>query len=119
MENKGATMAGEERPHILRSEFADDPEIGELVQQFVSELPGKVEDLSRALQGGDAVRLRTLAHQLKGSAGGYGFPTIGEVACRVEQCLKSGGSPEAALEKVRGSVDELLAICRRAIPGER
>jgi HPt (histidine-containing phosphotransfer) domain-containing protein len=112
-------MPDENRPPILRSEFANDPEIGELVEQFVAEMPAKVEALREAFLSGDAARLKTMAHQLKGAAGGYGFPTVGEVARRVEQCLKAEGSPQALLEEVRGSLDELVALCRRVAPIEQ
>ena len=34
----------------------------------------------RAYQAADVETLKRLAHQLSGSAGGYGFPTISEAA---------------------------------------
>lgn len=98
----------------LRSNMANDPEIGELVSQFVDELPQKVEDLLSALRAGDAIRVRTLAHQLKGAAGGYGFPTIGRAAQRVEECLRAEGSNDGVLEKIRVGMDELIGLCRQA-----
>jgi HPt (histidine-containing phosphotransfer) domain-containing protein len=104
-----------ERPqNILKSELANDPEIADLVQEFVGELPQKVDAILKALGDGDAIRLRTLAHQLKGAAGGYGFPTIGVVAKRVEDCLRVDGSATELLERARSGVDELILLCQQA-----
>lgn len=107
-------MASPEKQPSLKSEFAGDPEIGELVEQFVRELPNRVETLRDAFQAGDGLRVRTLAHQLKGAAGGYGFPTIGRAAQAVDEFLRSNGTSEGALERVRLSVEELTDLCRRA-----
>jgi HPt (histidine-containing phosphotransfer) domain-containing protein len=107
-------MSKERQQPNLRSILANDPEIGELVDQFVGELPQKVNALLKAMSEGDAIRVRTLTHQLKGAAGGYGFPTIGQAAQRVEDCLRTEGSNSGVLEKVRSGVDELIGLCRQA-----
>ena len=108
-------MSTPDRHPTLRSEMANDPEIAELVEEFVGELPSRIGALSSALGDGDAIRLRTLAHQLKGAAGGYGFPTIGHVAKRVEEeCLRADGSAAELLERARSGVDELINLCRQA-----
>lgn len=107
-------MVPPDRKPALKSELASDPEIGELVEQFVTELPERVDVLLAAYREGDTIRVRTIAHQLKGAAGGYGFPTIGDAAKQLEQCLRSGGSGAAHLEQIRCGVEELVELCRRA-----
>jgi HPt (histidine-containing phosphotransfer) domain-containing protein len=100
----------------LRSEFADDPEMSELVQLFVGELPARLDAMASAWEQGDVAALRRLTHQLKGAGAGYGFPAVGKAAGEVEKAVVAfgGGIPEAEVEKVRQKVDELLALCRRA-----
>ena len=72
----------------VRSEFADDPDMSGIVGQFVSELPDRVHSMNAALAAGQFEQLRVLAHQLKGAAGGYGFPRLGEAAALIDQGIK-------------------------------
>ncbi|MEM1186187.1 MAG: Hpt domain-containing protein [Planctomycetota bacterium] len=94
----------------VRSVFADDPEMVELVELFVSELPDRVRAISDAAREGRAGDLRDLAHQLKGAAGGYGFGIVSEAAAEVEAPLRSGG---VDLNSVRSKVDDLVDLCSR------
>jgi HPt (histidine-containing phosphotransfer) domain-containing protein len=99
----------------LRSEFAEDPEMKELVEYFVAELSPRMEAIDAALGSADSARLKTLAHQLKGAAGGFGFPTIGEAAAAVEREILA---QEADLSVLRERVEDLLRICRSALPSD-
>lgn len=102
--------------HRLESQLAHDPEMAELLDLFLRELPHRINAVSHAWEAGELATLKRLAHQLKGSCAGYGFPTIGAAAASVETDL-AGGAP---LEKVAGDVRELVALCRRAMsPGDR
>jgi len=100
--------------HTLVSEFANDPDMLELVEAFVSELPLKVEAFERTLTSNDLDTLAKLAHQLKGSAGGYGFPTITEAASRVERDCKS----HQTLDQINQQVHDLITLCRQARASE-
>ncbi len=97
----------------LRSEFATDPDMIELVQEFVQELPSRADSLESLLAASSYSDLRRLAHQMKGAAGGYGFSPISESAAKVETLLKSDVDP-AQLQNLRSQVDELVDLCRRA-----
>ncbi len=94
----------------LYSEYADDPDMTELVEMFVCDLPERVEQIERSIQDSDLTSLKDLAHQLKGAAGGYGFSPITEAAAVVEKQTKE----EAGLDQIKQSVDELLSLCHRA-----
>ncbi|MCA8962173.1 MAG: Hpt domain-containing protein, partial [Planctomycetes bacterium] len=72
----------------LYSSYADDEDMLELVEMFVEELPDRVHSLESAISQGDLPQLETLAHQIKGSAGSYGFQVITEAAGRLEHLLK-------------------------------
>ena len=75
----------------LISEVADDEEMAPLVEQFVASLPARATALLEATFAGDLTRLARLAHQLKGAAGGYGFPTITDAAALLEQAATGVG----------------------------
>lgn len=97
------------------SEFANDPDMCELVELFANEMPEKINRFEAAIAGEKLEELRRLAHQLKGSAGGYGFGIVGEAAGRLEERLVSspGASGSAAfLDQVKRDLDDLLDLCR-------
>jgi HPt (histidine-containing phosphotransfer) domain-containing protein len=102
----------------LTSQFDFDPDMTELIALFVSELPARMGALSNAVKGRQVADLQRLAHQLKGASAGYGYPTIGEAAAKVERELKANQSDaEQAIEAAQNSLNELVDLCRRASAG--
>ena len=97
----------------IKSEFADDPEMAELVDMFASELADRMENVRRAVESGDIDMVRTIAHQLKGSAAGYGFPSLGAVAASVESAAVQQRREEADTETLKTRVQELLELSQR------
>ena len=93
----------------IRSEFADDPDMGAIVHLFVTELPQRIASVQAALAAGEWERLRTLAHQLKGAAGGYGFPQVGSAAAMIDQGIKDG----CDLNVIRSRVGTFCALASR------
>jgi HPt (histidine-containing phosphotransfer) domain-containing protein len=93
----------------LVSTLGDDPDLGELVDEYVAALGARMGDIERAAAAGDRRRTEVLAHQLVGSAGMHGFRAIGEVARRVEEAAVSGTDGLLAT-----AVAELAALCVRA-----
>ncbi|EGV51794.1 PAS domain-containing sensor histidine kinase [endosymbiont of Riftia pachyptila] len=61
-----------------------DTEFTELVEKFITELPGNIEQLIAHSGKGEWDEVRALAHQLKGVAGGFGFPGITQLAGDIE-----------------------------------
>ncbi len=112
--SKGETaMPTEENaPDALVSELTDDDML-ELVEMFVGELPEKIAGMEKAIGEQDLATLGTLVHQLKGSAGSYGFPTITDAARAVEASAKTGEEPETLAEQIRA----LTELCGRARAG--
>ena len=94
----------------LISTFADDAEILELVEEFVDTLPAHVEELETALAQADLETLVSLAHQLKGTGGGFGFGPITDAAGGLEAAARDADDPGALI----GLVDALVTLCRRA-----
>jgi signal transduction histidine kinase/DNA-binding response OmpR family regulator len=95
------------------STLAGDPDFADLVGMFVSELPARLETIAAAAAAQDLERLRTLAHQLKGAAGGYGFPSITEAAKRLEDGAKAGND----LAEIQRSLEQLAGLCQRVQAG--
>jgi len=93
----------------LLSDFAGDADMVELIELFVDELPQRAQQLNQAFQAQDWNTMATLAHQLKGAGGGYGFPQITEAAFHVEQNARAQDTQE-----LTESLGQLIALCRRA-----
>ena len=58
-----------------------------IIREFVAGLPEQVALLARHLDCPDRDALRRVAHQLKGSGGGYGFAAITAAAARAERAV--------------------------------
>jgi len=102
----------------LYSELADDPDLADVLEMFVNDLPERARRLREAVAAEDFETLRCLAHQLKGAGGGYGFGAITDAAREVE----SFAGPPVQPESLGPAVEELVRLCRRATarpePGE-
>lgn len=94
----------------LISSFATDPDMQELVGVFVDELGGHIEKIQTALDCGQLDKVRSIAHQLKGAGGGYGFMPITEAALVVETAVKT----QANVETIAQALNELVDLCKRA-----
>jgi len=99
----------------IYSAFQADPDMVELIEMFVEEMPQRVEALTEAFGRADLETVRVLSHQLKGSAGGYGFEVITEAASQLEYAVRE----DADLETLKRQVDELTGLCQRAVVGSR
>ncbi len=97
------------------SQLAGDPDMVELVEMFVSELPQRMSTMLDSWQNHDLREMRRLAHQLKGSSGGYGFSQLGRAAAHLELQLTSqiDHGEEQDLAAIKQSVDELVRLCGR------
>ncbi|MBN2216258.1 MAG: Hpt domain-containing protein [Pirellulales bacterium] len=97
----------------LFSTLASDPDLRELVEMYVDEMPDRLAALQEKLASTDWEELRRLAHQMKGAAGSYGFDPITPVAGTVEDSIRN----DAPEEQIRRAVEDLLAICSRVRAG--
>ncbi|MEP0846777.1 MAG: Hpt domain-containing protein [Phycisphaerae bacterium] len=77
-------------PEPLRSSLlAADPDMRDLVAEFVGELPTRIESARQALEAADWTLLKRIAHQLKGAGGSYGYPDITRLAAAMEASCTS------------------------------
>ncbi len=104
-------VAGKTGP--LYSSLGGDPDLGEIVEMFVEEMPNRIENLLLQLEASDWDGLRRTAHQLKGAAGSYGFDPISPCAAKLEGTIRRR-EPE---ELICRAVDELVQMCNRVRRG--
>jgi len=71
------------------SDFAGDEDFADLVEFYVSSMDNKKEEIRTLFQSGDLKELKSKAHQIKGSAGGYGFHGLSALAAELEQACHS------------------------------
>lgn len=92
----------------LYSSLAADPDMAELIEMFVADMSLHVAAIEIAVRDADWKGLQRLAHRLKGSAGGYGFSTIGTSAGALEIAISYSDR-----NMIIKRADRLLFHCRR------
>ena len=98
----------------IYSTLVSDPDMSELVEMFVDEMPERIQTCIDLLNGSDWEGLRRFAHQLKGAAGSYGFQEISPSASVVEEKARDGQSEE----EIRDAVETLCDMCRSVRAGK-
>jgi CheY-like chemotaxis protein/HPt (histidine-containing phosphotransfer) domain-containing protein len=109
-----ADPTAEQDPDVepLRSQFAEDPELAGILDQFIERLPQTISSMAEALANNEIEGLRGLAHQLKGVGAGYGYPRLTELAGALEDALAACEMEAAAL-----AVNQLRAVSRAVLAG--
>lgn len=94
----------------LRSSFADDPDMRDIVTLFMHELPARIQMLEAWYQQDDFESFRNLVHQLKGAGGGYGFMPISDQAETLLRLLDQGS--EEWKPRIRSALERFLCTLR-------
>ena len=97
----------------IYSRLGDDPDLGELVVEFVAELPGRIATIEAEASQSNWAQVTRFAHQLKGAAGSYGFDALTPYAKNLEAASRD----DVDAENVLRTLHELIDICRRVRPG--
>ena len=97
----------------IYSRFGDDEQLGEIVVQFVEDMPERIAQFTSALAADDRATLRSLAHQMKGAAGSHGFDELTLAAKRLELALEMDDSNDG----ISKAVHEFTNICGRLRAG--
>ena len=95
------------------SSLAADPDLAEIVEMFVEEMPGRIRGLQQQFVSNDWDELARLAHQLKGAAGSYGFDQITPYAARLERSVRNG----LPMNEIRSAHEDLCEACARVRVG--
>jgi len=103
-------------PDPITSSFASDPDMADLVALFIQELPTRIQSLRAAWESERLSDLQRLAHQLKGTGIGYGFPAITRAAGSLENRLMNLGedTDTAAAASLTNEYQDLIDVCQRA-----
>jgi HPt (histidine-containing phosphotransfer) domain-containing protein len=72
---------------LISQLLREDPDLRDVVAEFVTGLATRIDDLNRAHRQMDWDLLTTLAHRLKGAAGSYGYPDISKLCAEMESKL--------------------------------
>lgn len=108
--NQGTTATANQP---LRSTLANDPDMQELIQLYIQDIPVRLQGIRTAMASGNLNEVRRLSHQLRGASAGFGFAQVGDVAAEVEETIKALHEQADAIERVRPLVEKLDALCRR------
>jgi signal transduction histidine kinase/CheY-like chemotaxis protein/HPt (histidine-containing phosphotransfer) domain-containing protein len=114
-DGQGADVQAEANDHNgpIRSEYADDPDLADIIDEFVAGLPDTLSAMREASANNHHDRLQRLAHQLKGAGGGYGYPMLTQEAAILEQAAKAADSEQARL--VLRRLTDLCQAVRRGL----
>jgi HPt (histidine-containing phosphotransfer) domain-containing protein len=96
----------------LYSTLEKGPRFARALAMFVADLPAMAEEIARLAGASEFDRVTKLAHRMKSSAGGYGFPDIMQIAAALERDASAGDVALVATE-----VESLRVLCARARTG--
>jgi signal transduction histidine kinase/HPt (histidine-containing phosphotransfer) domain-containing protein len=100
-----AAVAGQ-----MQSLIVNDPDVGPFLASYVQHLPEFVARLVRLCEDASLRELQEVLHQLKGSAGMYGFPKITDAAEAVHRGMNQAESLEAIVEQVANLVQLVRSV---------
>lgn len=79
------------------SEFPYEQLVSDLMPEFIENLSDNIRDLRRASESGNLEAIQNISHDIKGSAGLYGFKRISELAALIEAAAKDGLLPRVRI----------------------
>lgn len=71
--------------------------VSDLMPEFIDCLSENITDLHKALDTGDLEAIQNISHDIKGSAGLYGFKRISELAALIEATAREGLLPKVRI----------------------
>lgn len=105
------TLASNDGAGPIASDLVrDDPDFADLVTAFVDGLTDRLKTIEQAARSCDFDGIKMAAHQLKGAAGGYGYPVLTDAARQLESLALS-----QSLDACCASIDELRHLIARVV----
>jgi histidine phosphotransfer protein HptB len=94
----------------IRVEISKDLEV--LIPRYMDRRHKEIETFRTQLGAGDFEALRIGGHSLKGSGGGYGFPTLTTIGGAIETAAKAQDSAaiEAALVEYKNYIERVEVV---------
>ena len=97
---------------ITSSLLEEEPDLIDLIDKFISRLPGMRDDILQSHQQKDWEKFLKLIHQLKGVGGGYGYAMITEICAEIEESCN-----DEDFEKVGAQIDEFKNMSEQVLAG--
>lgn len=95
---------------VLSTKFSDDAEMNQLLLEFIDLLPPRLVDLTTACANLDWEMIQAKAHQLRGSAGLYGYKDLFTLAEELEvEAKTSRGDPAPILGRITSLIERIIA----------
>ena len=107
-----AAMAQPASDEDIHSAFRNDPDMAEIIAEFVGQLPQRLVDMRQAGANSQWEVLQRAAHQLKGAGGSYGYPCLTDAARDLESHAKQQDAEAAML-----ALSSLAHLCERIQTG--
>lgn len=102
----------------IYSSLAADPDLGEIVELFVNEMPKRAARLRRQWKNRQWEDLLRTAHQLKGAVGSYGFGQITPFAQRLEDIVRQAVEAQSIDDaEIDRAVERMEAVCGKIRSG--
>ncbi len=101
----GPGLNRQETAELVYSTYRGDADYADILPFFVDEIPEKQAVLRQFGARSDFESLRREAHKLRGSAGGYGFQGVSDLAGQLEESCKNMVRDEASILR---TLDQLL-----------
>ena len=101
-------------PEAIYSKLADDADLVELIDEFIAGLEYDIKAMHKMLDGCDYDSLRSLAHQMKGAGGSYGYPILTETAKILEEAAEAKD-----IEACTTVLDEFEVLCQAVDRGRK
>lgn len=101
------------RSQIITSELLEeDPGLIDLIDKFISRLPGMKQAIISAYDGKNWEGFADLVHQLKGVGGNYGYPMLTTLCADIEVKVK-----EEDFANVKIQLDEFNSMSEQILAG--
>jgi signal transduction histidine kinase/HPt (histidine-containing phosphotransfer) domain-containing protein len=110
------TMETPPEDGAIVSQFANDPEIATILEEFVGHLEDQADAMRRAYADGRYEDLQRCAHRLKGAGGSYGYPSLTDANKRLEDAAKA--RDRAAADAALDTVAELIRAIQNGYSAE-
>lgn len=92
--------------------------VAELVPGYLERREAEIRILEEALAAGDLPVIQRIAHNMKGTGAGYGFPAITAIGRAMEAAAKTGHRPEIRV-RLSELTDLLGKLKNSRAPGAR
>ncbi|MGD8742061.1 MAG: ATP-binding protein [Granulosicoccaceae bacterium] len=99
---------------VISTLLEENPDIADLVEAYIEGLPSTVSSIRQAVAKADWDTLENMLHQLKGSAGNYGYPELSKLATSLESHVIDRDEHE--VDQLTGTIE---AYCERIYAGKQ